>query len=204
MMITRRQVLAGGAGIAGLSLAGPAWALDEGMALAHVNASIDDIVGLMAGGGSEDQISARLLGVMEDRLALPSVARFVLGRAWRDLSADQQTRFTRAFAGSIARTYARRFAELSVEQQAARETIFVERAVDAGRKGILVETQIRPPGLPVVDMDYLVSDRPGKVAIVDVVIEGVSMAVTQRDIVGGMLERRGGDVEKLIADLDAF
>ncbi|MEM7505715.1 MAG: ABC transporter substrate-binding protein [Pseudomonadota bacterium] len=203
-MITRRQVLTGSAGFAALTLAGPVWALDEDAALAHVNASIDDIVSLMADGGDADQISARLLGVMEERLALPSVARFVLGRAWRDLSDQQQTRFTQALAGSVARSYARQFSEFKVEEQKVRQTIFVERAVDAGRKGILVETQIRPPGFPVVDMDYLVSDRPGKVAIVDVVIEGVSMAVTQRDIVGGMLNRRGGDVEKLIADLDAL
>jgi phospholipid transport system substrate-binding protein len=39
------------------------------------------------------------------------------------------------------------------------------------------------------------------VVIADIVIEGISMLVTEREEIGGMLEARGGDVEKLIADL---
>jgi phospholipid transport system substrate-binding protein len=54
-----------------------------------------------------------------------------------------------------------------------------------------------------VDVEWLVTDQPGQVLIADIVIEGVSLLVTQREEIGGMLEARRGDVEKLIADLAA-
>ncbi|MEM8697645.1 MAG: ABC transporter substrate-binding protein [Pseudomonadota bacterium] len=198
-MFTRRHLLA--LPLA-LSMFKPASALEPSAAKSHVEAAIDDIVQLMSSGGSTDVIAGGLAAVMERRLSMPSVARFVLGRSWRDLDADQKGRFTKAFTGSIARLYARRFAEFDVEEATLRQTIFLLGAEDAGRKGVLVKTEIRPPGLPIVRMDYLVSDRSGKTAIVDVVIEGVSTAITQRDIIAGMLEAEGGNVDALIATLD--
>jgi len=52
-------------------------------------------------------------------------------------------------------------------------------------------------------VEWLVSDQPGHPVVADIVIEGVSLLITQREEIGGMLEARGGDVEKLIADLAA-
>jgi phospholipid transport system substrate-binding protein len=48
-----------------------------------------------------------------------------------------------------------------------------------------------------------VTDQPGQALIADIIIEGVSLLVTQREEIGGMLEARQGDVEKLITDLSA-
>ena len=75
------------------------------------------------------------------------------------------------------------------------------RVIDAGRKGMLVKTSIIRTGEAPVVVEWLVTDRPGRVVIADIVIEGVSMLVTEREEIGGMLEARGGNVEKLIADL---
>jgi phospholipid transport system substrate-binding protein len=66
-----------------------------------------------------------------------------------------------------------------------------------------VKTKIHRAGGAAVDVEWLVSDKPGQVLIADIVIEGVSLLVTQRDEIGGMLDARKGDVEKLIADLSA-
>jgi phospholipid transport system substrate-binding protein len=75
------------------------------------------------------------------------------------------------------------------------------RVIDAGRKGMLVKTSLIRTGEAPVVVEWLVTDRPGRVVITDFVIEGVSMLVTKREEIGGMLEARGGNVEKLIADL---
>jgi phospholipid transport system substrate-binding protein len=61
---------------------------------------------------------------------------------------------------------------------------------------------VRPDEAPIA-VDWLVTDRPGRTVVADIVIEGVSMLVTEREEIGSMLEARGGDVEKLIADLAA-
>ncbi len=54
-----------------------------------------------------------------------------------------------------------------------------------------------------MNVEWLVSDRPGRVVVADIVIEGISMLVTEREQIAGMLEARGGNVDKLIADLGA-
>ncbi|MEM7236859.1 MAG: ABC transporter substrate-binding protein, partial [Pseudomonadota bacterium] len=55
-----------------------------------------------------------------------------------------------------------------------------------------------------VNVEWLVSDRPGRIVIADIIIEGVSLLLTQRDEIAGMLGKRNGDVDKLIADLEAI
>jgi phospholipid transport system substrate-binding protein len=75
--------------------------------------------------------------------------------------------------------------------------------VDAGRKGMLVKTTIQRSGEAPVGVEWLVTDQPGQALIADIIIEGVSLLVTQREEIGGMLEARQGDVEKLITDLSA-
>ncbi|MEM0943358.1 MAG: ABC transporter substrate-binding protein [Pseudomonadota bacterium] len=184
-------------------IAGPAASLDEQTAITFVSETIDEVVVMMTDGGEGPANVTELRRIVDRRIALDAVARFVIGAAWRDMSDDQRSRFAEAFASSVTKSYAGRFEDFRGDRQAVRDSIAVRRAIDAGRKGTLVETEISPPSLPTIRMDFLVSDRPGRPAIVDVIIEGVSLAVTQRDIITGMLDARGGDVEVLIADLQA-
>ncbi len=53
-----------------------------------------------------------------------------------------------------------------------------------------------------VQVDWLISDRSGRIAISDLVVEGISLAVTQREVVSAMFEKRGGDVVQVIADME--
>ena len=47
------------------------------------------------------------------------------------------------------------------------------------------------------------SDRGGRVEIIDMVVEGISMATTQREEIAAMFEKRGSNIEALISDLDS-
>jgi phospholipid transport system substrate-binding protein len=117
------------------------------------------------------------------------------------MNEDQQGRFVAAFKRYLSVIYARRFQEYSGGGSGPAYTL--DGAIDAGNKGILVKTRIaRAEGAPVL-VEWLVSDKPGRTVIADIVIEGVSLLITQREEIGGMFEARGGDVERLIADLSA-
>jgi len=50
-------------------------------------------------------------------------------------------------------------------------------------------------------VSFLVSDRSGRDRFFDLVIEGISMRITERTEIGAMLDRRNGDIDALIADL---
>lgn len=171
-----------------------AWALSEATAKSHVEATIAEVMALVQGGGSPASKAAQLRRIMEARAALPQIARFSAGRAWNQMDADQQSRFQDAFADYVASIYARRFTEYSGQQVA------VGRVLDAGNKGLLVQSQVSGGGAPVV-VEWLVSDRGGSVQIADIVIEGVSLLLTQREEIANMLNTRGDDVERLIQAL---
>ena len=66
---------------------------------------------------------------------------------------------------------------------------------------MLVESPIQMPDGKRYAVEWLVSDRGGAVEIVDLVIERVSMAATQRDEIGAMLDKRSGNVDALIQAL---
>jgi len=183
--------------VAGSFAPRPAHALAEDEARAVVQSAVDEVLALVKGSGGTDEKAASLQSIMERRAALPQIARFAAGRVWREMSDDQQARYVAAFSGYVSRIYARRFQEYSGE------TVSLSRSIDAGKKGILVQSSVsQPGGGQPIPVDWLVSDRGGDGArIIDIVIEGVSMATTQREEIAAMFDSRGGDVEKLIEAL---
>jgi phospholipid transport system substrate-binding protein len=197
-----RRVVLGAAAAMTIGIV-PARALDEAAATDHVRATIDQVLALVAEEGSSESKAPALLAIMRSRAAMPEIARFAAGVVWRDMNDDQKKRFTEAFERFLAVVYARRFQEYSGGVTQGADTYSVDGAADAGKKGLLVKTRIaRPDGAPVL-VEWLVTDQPGRVVIADIVLEGVSLLITQREEIGAMFEARGGDVEKLISALSA-
>ena len=201
MHLNRRTML--GSALAGAVMAAvvgvaPAMALSAEQATAHVEATIGDLVTLLRRPGSADSRAPELRRIMETRGNLPQIARFSAGRVWREMTPEQQQRFVEAFSSYVAVTYARRFNEYAGDPD-----IYIGRTIDVGDKGFLVETPIRQPQGEPVRIEWLVSDRSGKTEVNDIVIEGVSMATTQREEIAAKFQRRGQDVEALITDLAA-
>ena len=207
MAIDRREFLyrtaLGAAGVTALGLVSrPAAALAREEATAFVRETIEEVAALLESPGDSADKAAALREIMKSRAAMPQIARFVAGPAWRGMSESQQSRFIEAFTRFVSAVYAGKFEEYSGE--AKKEDLFrIDDVVDAGKKGMLVRTSILRTGEAPVTVEWLISDRPGRTVISDIVIEGVSLLVTQRQEIGSMLEARGGDMEKLIADLDS-
>lgn len=197
----RRGILISGTAAALGLMVRPAAAQSADAAQAHVEATIDDILGLVAANLSKAETAAALRRIIVARTAVDYIARFAAGRAWRDMSESQQARFTKAFIDSVASEYAGHFRRFEGEAGDLRKFVRISGVDNAGRKGVLVRTQIVPESEPAISVDWLVSDRSGRIAVSDLVVEGISMAITQREVIGGMLDARAGDIERLIADL---
>lgn len=186
----------------GLPMFGPAFALETDAARSHVDGTIDDILTLVVDNRSREENAVELRRILEHRTALPQLARFTAGTSWRAMSDAQRARFTEVFSRYVAFVYAGHFRRFEGSVADLRAAIHVLRADDVGEKGVLVRSEIRPTGQAVISVDWLVSDQSGRIAVSDVVIEGISMAITQREIIGAMLEARHGDVDRLIDDLE--
>lgn len=198
MRLTRRRLLAAalaGGGLATLPAA--AQSLTEAEARAHVRSAVDAVLAIVTGGGGAPEKAAKLRKVLDRYAAMAQIAQFAAGVAWRSMSGDQQRRFTDAFEHFLSTVYARRFQDYSGQ------TVTIGQVSDAGKRGVIVASTVSQPNGQPIAVDWLVSDRPGRVVIADIVIEGISLLVSQREEIGGMLESRGGNVERLIADLRA-
>lgn len=169
---------------------------DEAAAKTYVEHTVADVLAVVRSGDDAALKAAELRAVMEKRAAMPRIAKFAAGRVWREMTEDQRARFVRAFSRGTSAVYMRRF------QNYADGNMTVGGAKDRSRRGILISSIATLPQGGRVAVDWLVSDRPGRIVIADIVIEGVSLLITRRDEVAGMLGRHDGDIEKLIAGLD--
>jgi phospholipid transport system substrate-binding protein len=126
---------------------------------------------------------------------VPGIARFVLGRYWRVATPAQQQEFVGLFTNYIALAYANRLAEYS----GASLRVTATRAAPDGE---LVSSEIiRGNGQPPARVDWLLTPENGAYKISDVIVEGVSMAVTQRSEFASVIQRNGGQVQGLITAL---
>lgn len=194
--VTRRRFMAGTGGAIIVLGGRPALALTEDEARGLVEATLSELLDMLNGPGGTSVRAPELRRIMETRANMPLIARFSAGRIWREMSPDQQKRYQNAFAQFISVTYARRFEEFEGDPD-----ITIGKVIDAGRKGFLVETPLKTGQGEPIAVEWLVSDRGGRVEIVDMVVEGISMATTQREEMAAMFDKRNNDIEALISDL---
>lgn len=131
--------------------------------------------------------------LLEADFDIPRIARFVLGRYWNAASEPERQEFDKLFEQWVVRTYGMRFKEYSGEQ------VKVTGARPESGDSTIVSSQIiRPNGAPPAKVDWRVrKDEDGSYKIVDVNVEGVSMALTQRDEIASVVDRNGGSVSGL-------
>ena len=123
----------------------------------------------------------------------PGIARFVLGRYWRSASEQEQQEFLKLFVDYVVFVYGTRLSSFNGE------TFRVKGSRPEGN-GVVVATDIlNPGGEPPIRVDWrLISDN-GAFKINDVIIEGISMLVTQRSEFASIIQRHGGQVGGLLA-----
>jgi len=115
-----------------------------------------------------------------------TIGRFVLGIHWRRATPEQQNTFVDLFRELMVQTYARRFSDY------AGQGFRVNGAGPEGASDAMVLSQVIQPQAPPVTVQWRVRDQGGTLNIIDVVIEGVSMAITYRNEFNSVIQRTGG------------
>ena len=94
----------------------------------------------------------------------------------------------------MARKYGRRFREF------IGGTVSVTGAQDTGRY-IEVIGQVLLRGQAPFEVRFRVWDRSGQALFIDLLIEGVSLVITERSEIGAILDRNGGSIDAAAAAL---
>jgi phospholipid transport system substrate-binding protein len=126
---------------------------------------------------------------------VPAIGRFVLGRSWHGATEAERAEFLKLFEDMVVKSYARRFADYKGERFA------VDSSRSDGADHAIVGMTVALPNADPVRVEWRVSrvtDPPGKLKIADVVVEGVSMSVTQQQEFGSLIQRNGGQIGPLL------
>ena len=135
--------------------------------------------------------------LLNDSFDMKTIGRFALGRYWRGTTDAQKKEYQKLFNELIVRVYTARFKEYDgqkLEVAGARK--------DSANDDVIVKSLIIPnSGGQKVAVEWRVRQKNGKFKVVDISVEGVSMALTQRSDFASVIQRGGGDVEALLAHL---
>lgn len=137
----------------------------------------------------------KLAPAIDKAYNLPLMARLSVGPQWKDLSPEEQKRFTAGFRQLTLTTYAARFDGYSGEK------LIVEPQNQDAQAGKIVHTKIVKSNGEPVQLNYLMRQEGDAWKIIDVYLKGtVSELATRRSEFSSVLRRDGAQALLKVMD----
>lgn len=132
--------------------------------------------------------------------AIKSIAKWVVGRHWRRATPEQRTEYLALFENMLVERYVDGFKDYSGE------TLDVTSVEQRAAKDYIVHTKLLKPGATkAVDVGWRVGvgSHDGKTfyKVVDVIVNGLSMSVTQQKEFNAVIKNNGNSVEALLVKM---
>jgi phospholipid transport system substrate-binding protein len=122
------------------------------------------------------------------------IGRTALGKNWRSATPEEQQEYLQTFEDFIVKTYASRFKQYTNER-------FEVLGIKEDRDGYAtVQSVVLTPAGEEAQLLWRVREKDGQLKIVDLVVEGVSMLITQQRDFASVVQQNGG-VSGLIDEL---
>lgn len=117
-----------------------------------------------------------------------TIARWVMGRYWRQATPEQRQQFTEEFRTLLVRTYARALLEYSGETLSYAP---LQAATDAD--DVTVRSAVQRASGPDIPINYRLHYRDDAWKVYDVNVDGVSLVTNYRSSLGSQIGREGLD-----------
>ncbi|MFL5252142.1 MAG: phospholipid-binding protein MlaC [Rhodopila sp.] len=180
------------AGIAAVATPAPAQQLGpEEKAAAFVRATGDRLVGIINGPGSDAEKRAALLRAVDQTVDVDGIARFCLGRFWSKATPEQQKQYLQLFRSVLANNIGSKLGQYQGV------SFSMGRRKRQGDDAAVMTTVLRPNNPP-TDVDWIISNPSTDPKIIDVIAEGTSLRLTQRQDYASFLSHNGENVDALI------
>lgn len=143
--------------------------------------------------GQQDEAQLeKLTGLLKGTIDLDITGRLILAKNWRSASDQQREAYLDLFRPYALDNLASKIRSSSVAIPL--QNFEIIKGEPIGKNDVLVSTDLFWPGYPPYRMDWRLRGRDdGSLQAIDVVVEGVSMVVTQRAEFASVIERRGFD-----------
>jgi phospholipid transport system substrate-binding protein len=195
MLMRRRSVmtaLAAALPIAGsLGLVSTAHADDVSTARSLIEGTGSKLLGVINSSEKDSAKQEQLRQLVYGSVDVDGVARFVLGRYWRIATPAQQ------------QDYMQTFRQLLVYAVTAQASTFQGASMKVGQAaqrdmGMVVDTAVTVPGKPETTVQWVVAPIDGQPKIIDIIAEGTSLRITERNDYAGVISQHGGQIEPLL------
>ena len=127
----------------------------------------------------------------------PAIGRFVIGRYWRNASEQEQQDFLAVFEDVIVQ----RFVPLFEQQSGSRFTFGSGRKDEKSPEMTLVSSKLETEKNEELKVVWRIRETDGAAKILDVIVEGASMALTLRSEYSSFIKSSGGKVASLTESL---
>ena len=131
-----------------------------------------------------------------ENLDLDFIGRYVLGRYWRVATPSQQREFISLYKEFNVKTWSKRFDEFKGKA-------FVFKGVIPSNNSdqVFVDTEVPMDNAAPVVVKWRVKEKNGKIKVVDIIIENVSLAQTARNEYTSFIAKSPKGVEGLLESL---
>ncbi|MDB5491334.1 MAG: toluene tolerance, Ttg2 family protein [Micavibrio sp.] len=134
--------------------------------------------------------------LLEENYDMETIGKFTLGRYWKTATPAQQAEFQKLFRNYVVAMYSQRFSDYKGQQ------FDVTGSRADGATDTIVSSKVLPAdGGQEVIVDWRVRQTGGRYRVVDVVVAGVSMSMTQRSDFASVIQQGGGNIDALISSL---
>ncbi|MAI19403.1 MAG: ABC transporter [Rhodobacteraceae bacterium TMED111] len=170
------------------------WAATAKDAELLVGRVVREINAVISSGNSEAIMLKQFEKIFKSYADVKTIARYALGNDARALNKVQMDRFTEIYSVYVSHKYGRRFGEFIGGKIVVQKSRPIKSFFE-------VETLAHIKGWEPFTVSFLVSNKSGKLLFFNIFIEGINMLLSERTEIGAMLDKRRGNIKKVMKDL---
>lgn len=168
---------------------------DDQEARAFVESLANQAMDVMVEKGmSDQQRSDRFRQLFTGSVDMAEIAKFVLGRNWRAASPEQQQDFLKLFEDILVLTWSTRFKDYAGGLRHE-----VTGVSPDGERGVMVQSRVMRERQEPINIHWRLRQPDGGYKVVDLIVEGTSMAITYRSEYASVVQNSGGKIDGLLA-----
>ena len=165
-----------------------------------VQSTIDKASEILSSESSKDEKIVQLRDIAKNTVDIRGIGFYSLGSHRKSLDSDQKKEYLKIFEQYFLKSFSSRLAEYSDPK------IRVDSQEKLNEKYTMVSsTLLAGDDKPEVKIDWrIVTKDPNNPLIIDVVIEGVSLAKVQKEEFNSIIQSNSGDIKVLFTTLQEF
>jgi phospholipid transport system substrate-binding protein len=149
------------------------------------------LVSVVNSNASDSQKADQLRQLVEQIVAVDQVGNYVLGRYTNVATPDQHTQFLTLFHQLLSYN-------ITYQIKAYTGVTFAVNSASVMGNDTVVDTTITRPGQPSAEVGWAVDEVNGSPKIVDVIVAGTSLRITERNEYSSVIINNGGQVSALL------